>query len=84
VVQGTPGASSRAARLSLRRRRRDGIETLQCTTRQPWFDGHRHVRVRRHTQWALADQSGPGPTALMIQIASTSFRECFIRRRISH
>src|SRR5262249_20090361 len=30
-----------------------------------------------HTQWALADQSRPGPTALMIQIASTSFREMF-------
>jgi hypothetical protein len=30
-----------------------------------------------HTQWAVADQTKPGPAALMIQIASTSFREMF-------
>src|SRR3954469_9498075 len=30
-----------------------------------------------HTVRSLADQADPGPTALMIQIASTSFREMF-------
>jgi len=30
-----------------------------------------------YTQWVIADQEAPGPTALFIQIASTSFREMF-------
>ena len=81
VVQGTRGRyNSGGAFYPLRHERQDGIETLQWLARQPWFDGRLGMwggSVFGHTQWALADQSRPGPTALMIQIASTSFREMF-------
>jgi uncharacterized protein len=81
VVQGTRGRfKSGGAFYPLRHERQDGIETLQWLARQPWFDGRLGMwggSAFGHTQWALADQSRPGPTALMIQIASTSFREMF-------
>jgi putative CocE/NonD family hydrolase len=81
VVQGTRGRyDSGGAFYPLRHERQDGIETLQWLARQPWFDGRLGMwggSVFGHTQWALADQSAPGPTALLIHIASTSFREMF-------
>ena len=81
VVQGTRGRfKSGGAFYPLRHERQDGIETLQWLARQPWFDGRLGMwggSAFGHTQWALADQSRPGPTALMIQIASTSFGEMF-------
>jgi putative CocE/NonD family hydrolase len=81
VVQGTRGRyDSGGAFYPLRHERQDGIETLQWLARQPWFDGRLGMwggSAFGHTQWAVADQRGPGPTALLIQIASTSFREMF-------
>jgi uncharacterized protein len=81
VVQGTRGRyDSGGVFYPLRHERQDGIETLQWLARQPWFDGRLGMwggSVFGHTQWAVADQSGPGPTALLIHIASTSFREMF-------
>jgi uncharacterized protein len=81
VVQGTRGRyDSGGAFYPLRHERQDGIETLQWLARQPWFDGRLGMwggSAFGHTQWAIADQSAPGPTALLIQIASTSFREMF-------
>ena len=81
VVQGTRGRfKSGGAFYPLRHERQDGIETLQWLARQPWFDGRLGMwggSAFGHTQWVLADQSRPGPIALMIQIASTSFREMF-------
>jgi putative CocE/NonD family hydrolase len=81
VVQGTRGRfKSGGAFYPLLHERQDGLETLQWLARQSWFDGRLGMwggSAFGHTQWALADQSRPGPTALMIQIASTSFREMF-------
>jgi uncharacterized protein len=80
VLQGTRGRfKSGGAFYPLRHEREDGIETLRWLERQPWFDGRLGMwggSAFGHTQWVLADQS-PGPAALMIQIASTSFREMF-------
>src|SRR5262245_17708484 len=77
VVQGTRGRyDSGGAFYPLRHERQDGIETLQWLARQPWFDGRLGMwggSAFGHTQWAIADQSSPGPTALLIHIASTSF-----------
>jgi uncharacterized protein len=81
VVQGTRGRfKSGGAFYPLLHERQDGVETLQWLARQSWFDGRLGMwggSAFGHTQWVLADQSRPGPTALMIQIASTSFREMF-------
>jgi uncharacterized protein len=81
VVQGTRGRyASGGSFYPLRHERQDGIETLQWLARQPWFDGRLGMwggSVFGHTQWAVADQSAPGPSALLIHIASTSFREMF-------
>jgi uncharacterized protein len=81
VVQGTRGRfKSGGAFYPLRHERQDGIETLQWLARQPWFDGRLGMwggSAFGHTQWTVADQAKPGPAALMIQIASTSFREMF-------
>jgi putative CocE/NonD family hydrolase len=79
VLQGTRGRfKSGGAFYPLRHERQDGTETLQWLARQPWFDGRLGMwggSAFGHTQWAVADQNPP--TALMIQIASTSFREMF-------
>src|SRR5262249_6343013 len=81
VLQGTRGRfKSGGAFYPLRHERQDGIEALQWLSRQPWFDGRLGMwggSAFGHTEWVLADQTSPGPTALMIQIASTSFREMF-------
>jgi putative CocE/NonD family hydrolase len=81
VIQGTRGRyKSGGTFYPLRHERQDGIETLQWLARQPWFDGRLGMwggSAFGHTQWVLADQSEPGPTALMIQIASTDFRTMF-------
>ena len=60
--------------------RQDGLDTLRWLAAQPWFDGRLGMwggSAFGHTQWAIADQRDPGPSALMIQIASTSFYEMF-------
>lgn len=60
--------------------RRDGIETLAWLAEQPWFDGRLGMwggSYFGYTQWVLADQAEPGPSALFIQIASSSFYDMF-------
>jgi len=60
--------------------RRDGLETLAWLAEQPWFDGRVGMwggSYFGYTQWALADQTDPGPSALLIQIASSRFYEMF-------
>ena len=60
--------------------RRDGIETLAWLAEQPWFDGRVGMwggSYFGYTQWVLADQSDPGPSALFVQIASSSFYDMF-------
>lgn len=79
VVQGTRGRyKSGGTFYPMRHERQDGIETLQWLARQPWFDGRLGMwggSAFGQTQWALADQTQPN--ALMIQIASSRFREMF-------
>ncbi len=81
VIQGTRGRyKSGGAYAPLLPERRDGVETLQWLAQQPWFDGRLGMwggSAFGYTQWVLADQNQPGPTALMIQIASTDFRRMF-------
>lgn len=81
VIQGARGRyKSGGAFYPLRNERRDGIETLRWLARQAWFDGRLGMwggSVFGHTQWVLADQQSPGPTALFIQIASSDFQGMF-------
>ena len=81
VIQGTRGRfGSGGAFYPLRGERQDGIETLQWIAQQPWFDGHILTwggSAFGQTQWAIADQSAPGPSALMVYSASTDFHDMF-------
>lgn len=81
VIQGSRGRyKSGGAYYPLRDERRDGIETLAWLSAQPWFDGRLGMwggSTFGYTQWVIADQVKPGPTALMIQIASTDFHRMF-------
>src|SRR6266850_2888230 len=80
VIQGTRGRyKSSGNHYPLLGERNDGVDTLQWLARQPWFDGRLGMwggSAFGHTQWVLAGEA-PGPGVLMIQIASTSFREMF-------
>jgi putative CocE/NonD family hydrolase len=81
VIQGTRGRfGSGGTFYPLRGERQDGIETLHWIAKQPWFDGRILTwggSAFGHTQWAIADQTNPGPTALMVYFASTDFYEMF-------
>jgi putative CocE/NonD family hydrolase len=81
VIQGTRGRyKSGGAYYPLVHERADGVETLAWLARQPWFDGRLGTwggSAFGYTQWAIADRSHPGPTAMIIQIASTDFYEAF-------
>jgi uncharacterized protein len=81
VIQGTRGRYKSGGEFyPLLHERQDGQETLKWLAVQPWFDGRLGMwggSAFGHTQWVIADQEAPGPTALIIQIASTSFREMF-------
>lgn len=81
VMQGTRGrGASGGVHYPLRHERQDGLDTLAWLARQPWFDGRLGMwggSAFGHTQWAVADQHGPGPDALMIQIASTDMFRMF-------
>ncbi len=81
VVQGTRGRYESGGQFyPLIHEREDGIETLHWLAQQPWYDGRLAMwgaSAFGHTQWAIADQTHPGPDALFVQIASTNFREMF-------
>lgn len=81
VIQGTRGRyKSGGIYYPMRHEREDGIETLRWLAQQPWFDGRLGMwggSIFGYTQWVLADQKDPGPTALAIQIASTDFHGMF-------
>jgi uncharacterized protein len=81
VIQGTRGRFHSGGKYyPLMHEREDGLATLAWTSRQPWFDGRLGMwggSVFGHTQWVLADQANPGPSALLIQIASTDFYDMF-------
>jgi len=64
----------------MRDERRDGIEMLKWLALQPWYDGRLGMwggSAFGYTQWAVADQNDPGPSALMIQIASSHIHDMF-------
>ena len=81
VVQGTRGRfKSGGTNYPLIHERQDGLDTLHWLAQQSWFDGRLGMwggSAFGYTQWVLADQSEPGPMALMIQIASTDFHGMF-------
>ena len=81
VIQGTRGRYQSGGTYSpFRHERQDGIDTLRWIARQPWFDGRIGMwggSYFGYTQWVIADQENPGPSALMIQISSTSFYDMF-------
>jgi len=81
VIQGTRGRfGSGGTFYPLRDDRKDGIETLQWIAKQPWYDGHILTwggSAFGHTQWAIADQAAPGPSALIVYFASTNFHDMF-------
>lgn len=81
VIQGIRGHYGSGGEYDpLRSERQDGIETLRWIAQQPWFHGRLGMwggSYFGYTQWVLADQVNPGPSALMIQIASTDFHGMF-------
>ena len=81
VLQGTRGRyESGGYYYPLRGERQDGLETLAWLAQQPWFDGRLGMwggSYFGYTQWALADQVNPGPSALLIQLSSTNFYRMF-------
>ncbi len=81
VIQGIRGHyGSGGAYYPLRDERKDGTDTLAWITRQSWFNGRLGMwggSYFGYTQWVLADQVNPGPTALMIQLCSTDFHGMF-------
>lgn len=76
VVQGTRGRYKSDGRYyPLIHERDDGLDTLAWLAQQPWFDGRLGLwgaSAYAYTEWVLADQTTPGPSALDIQIFSTS------------
>jgi putative CocE/NonD family hydrolase len=79
VIQGTRGSFGSGGTFYLGERQ-DGIETLQWIAKQPWFDGHIVTwggSAFGHTQWVIADQTAPGPSALTVYFASTNFHDTF-------
>ncbi|HXV59551.1 MAG TPA: CocE/NonD family hydrolase, partial [Vicinamibacteria bacterium] len=80
-IQGTRGRYESGGRYEpFVNERRDGIETLAWLAEQPWFDGRLGMwggSYFGYTQWVLADQTDPGPSALFVQIASSSFYDMF-------
>ena len=81
VIQGTRGRYQSGGRYyPLRPERRDGIETLHWIGEQHWFDGRLGMwggSYFGYTQWVLADQVQTGLSALVIQLASTSWYGMF-------
>ncbi len=81
VIQGIRGHyGSGGVYYPLRGERVDGIRTLEWIAKQPWFNGRLGMwggSYFGYTQWVLADQANPGPTALMIQLCSTNFQKMF-------
>jgi putative CocE/NonD family hydrolase len=81
VIQGTRGRyGSGGTFYPLIHERQDGIDTLQWLAQQEWYDGRLAMwggSSFGHTQWAVADQINPGPSALFIHIVSTDFRRMF-------
>ena len=81
LIQSTRGrAPSTGAYYPLRGERKDGIETLAWIAKQPWFNGRIGMwggSAFGYTEWAIADQTNPGPSSLLVYLSSTSFYRMF-------
>jgi putative CocE/NonD family hydrolase len=79
IFQGTRGRyKSEGNYYPLVSERQDGLDTLRWLKKQPWYDGHLGMwggSYFGYTQWVLADPIDPGPSAFLIQLASTNFYE---------
>ncbi len=77
VIQVARGRSPSGGRYyPLRGERQDGLEALAWLAKEPWFHGRLGMwggSYFGYTQWVLADQVNPGPSALIIQLCSTDF-----------
>lgn len=81
VIQGTRGRYESGGEFHpLYGERQDGIETLSWISKQPWFNGQIATwggSAFGYTQWAISDQTAPGPSALAIYFASSDFHRMF-------
>jgi putative CocE/NonD family hydrolase len=81
VVQGVRGRfGSSGEHYPFRDERKDGKETLSWLSKQPWWDGRLGMlggSYFAYTQWVLADQKDPGPSAFLMQIASSDNHAMF-------
>ncbi len=81
IIQGTRGRfGSEGIFYPLRNERQDGIDALAWLSKQPWFNGKIVTwggSASGYTQWVIADQINPGPSALTIYLASTDFYRMF-------
>ena len=81
VVQGSRGRyRSEGTYYPLISERNDGIDTLNWIADQEWFNGKIAMwggSAFGYSQWAVSDQSNPGPQAYFIQIASSDFHKMF-------
>ena len=81
VVQQTRGRwPSGGTFYPMRPDRADGIDTLKWISQQSWYDGRIGMwggSSFGYTQWCIADQTDPGPSAYMIQIASSHIYDLF-------
>jgi putative CocE/NonD family hydrolase len=81
VLQGTRGRyESGGTYYPLRGEFEDGVETLNWLSRQSWYDGRLCMwgcSYYGYTQWVISDCANPGPSALLIQEASTDFHKMF-------
>lgn len=81
VLQATRGRHpSGGTYVPFQHERQDGIETLRWLTQQPWWNGRLGMwggSYFGYTQWVLADQRDPGPSALFVQICSTDWHRMF-------
>lgn len=81
VIQGTRGRYESGGKFyPLLGERRDGLETLSWLAKQPWYDGQIATwggSAFGQTQWAICDQSNPGPQAVSIYFASSDFYSMF-------
>jgi putative CocE/NonD family hydrolase len=81
VIQGTRGRYESGGDFHpLYGERQDGIETLAWLSKQSWFNGQIATwggSAFGYTQWAISDQTTPGPSALAIYFASSDFHRMF-------
>jgi putative CocE/NonD family hydrolase len=81
ILQATRGRHpSGGTYVPFRDERQDGIETLRWLAQQPWWNGRLGMwggSYFGYTQWVLADQHNPGPSALFVQICSTDWHSMF-------